>query len=307
MDYYFIVNPNSGNGSGLVVWNQVKQYLREKNIPYDVFFTAKKGDARDKAYEVSVSAAGDLSVFVVGGDGSINEVINGLDMKPNVYFGCIPSGSGNDYCRSMGFNRSPFEIAKKLLTDPCIRDMDYGVINTKDGQIRRRFLVSCGVGFDAAVCHSLEVSKLKQICNDIHMGKLSYSILGFFEYLKEKPIHGSVTLDGDRKVEFKSIFFLSIHNHPYEGGGYKFAPNAQWNDGCLDVTAVSTRSKVKLMPVLLDKKGGLRENGFIRFFPCGECDICLDRPLPMHADGEVLGMQTEFTVRCVHGQLKVLT
>lgn len=307
MDYYFIVNPNSGNGAGLHIWNQIKALLKKNNISFDVFFTAKQLDAKTKAFEITNGRTEELKLFAVGGDGTINEVLNGMDMSANVIFGAIPSGSGNDFCRSLGYPRGLQDIYKKLIEEPYVRSMDYGVVNTADGSVKRRFLVSCGIGFDAAVCHTLCVSPVKAFFNRIGNGKIAYPIIGVQEFVREKLIPGSIVLDGDRRVDFKSIFFMSFHNHPYEGGGYKFAPNALWNDGMLDVTTVSTKNRLKLLPILLDKKSGLKENGYVRFFPCREVEVHTDRPLALHADGENLGLQTDFTVRIIHGQLRVMT
>jgi len=307
MDYYFIVNPNSGNGAGLHIWNSVKALLCKKNVTFDVFFTAKRMDAKNKAFEVTNGRKDGLALIAVGGDGTINEVLNGLDLSAPVVFGCIPSGSGNDLCRSLGFPKAPAEIVKKLTEETYIRPMDYGVLNTSDGSVKRRFLVSCGVGFDAAVCHGIDISPLKNFFNRLGNGKIVYPIIGLREYILEKLISGYARFDGDRRVDFRSIFFMSFHNHPFEGGGYKFAPNALWNDGILDVTCISTKHRLKLLPILLNKKSGLKENGYIRFFPCREVEVHLDKALPMHADGENMGMQSDFTVRIIHGQLKVFT
>lgn len=304
--YFFIVNPNSGCGSGLKVWNQTKKYLNSINAPYDVFFTAKQGDAMNKAMELSKDRTEELYVIAVGGDGTINEVINGLDFSSNIIFGFIPSGSGNDLGRSLGYSGNTQDILKKLFTNGYVRNMDYGVVTNDDGTLRRRFIVSCGIGFDAAVCHALEVSKIKDFCNKIGIGKLSYTIIGFIEFLKSKPSAGYMILDGDRKVEFKSIFFISMQNHPYEGGGYKFAPNAQWNDGMLDATAVCSRSKLKLLPILLNKKKGLKESGIVRFFPFSEAQFHIEDKKAMHTDGELMGYQSDFTVRCVEGKVRIL-
>ena len=117
--YYFIVNPNSGCGNGLKVWNQTKKFLSGLGTEYDVYFTAKQGDAMAKSHEVSsayeeTAPEKPLTVIAMGGDGTINEVLNGLDLSRNVVFGFIPSGSGNDLCRSLGFPQ-----AVQYGTDPA--------------------------------------------------------------------------------------------------------------------------------------------------------------------------------------------
>lgn len=304
--FYFIVNPNSGCGSGLKVWNQTKKYLNSINAEYDVFFTAKQVDAMNKAAEVTKGRKDELYLIAVGGDGTINEVINGIDVSSNVIFGFIPSGSGNDLGRSLGFPANTQDVIRKLFSNGHVRTMDYGVVTNADGSLRRRFIVSCGVGFDASVCNALETSKTKELCNKMGIGKLSYTLIGFLEYLKSKPVSGYMLIDGDRRVEFRSIFFISMQNHPFEGGGYKFAPNAQWNDGMLDATAVCSKNKLKLIPILLNKKKGLSENGVVRFFPFREAQFHIEKKTAMHTDGELMGCQSDFTVRCVEGKIRIL-
>jgi len=304
MKYHFIVNPNSGHGSGFSTWKEAEQLLNQKQVEYSVYFTTGHLDAQKKAAELTADLQEETAVICVGGDGTIDEVLNGLNLDAPVVFGFIPSGSGNDLGRSLRMNGGVKESIKKIFDEPYITEMDYGVLEMTDGK-SRRFAVSCGVGFDAAVCHALDDSKAKDFFNSLHLGKAGYTAIGFGEYLKAKPSVGYIIVDGEKKVDFKSIFFLSFQNHPYEGGGYHFAPNAVWNDGKIDVTAISTANKLKLFPVLIDKQNGVKENGFIRFYSCREVVVHLNNPLPVHSDGENMGRQTDFTVRCIHGQLRM--
>ena len=306
--YYFIVNPNSGSGNGLKVWNHAKKYLNSKNICYDVYFTAKQGDAMAKSAEVSKEASGDepLYIMAVGGDGTIDEVVNGLDLSKNVIFGCIPSGSGNDLCRSLRYPQGTDEILKKIFEEGYVREMDFGVLTNSEGTLNRRFIVSCGGGFDARVTEKLESSKFKIWCNKIGIGKVAYTLVGAGCFFTNRPVKSTLSIDNGSQTEYRSVFFTSIQNHPYEGGGYKFAPNALWNDGFLDITVVNSKSRLRLMPILLNKKGGLKANGAVSFFACHECTWHFEKPVVMHVDGESMGKQTDVTVRCVKGKLRFL-
>jgi len=304
MKYYFIVNPNSGNGSGMNVWNKAEKLLIQKHVDYSIYFTTGHLDAMNKAAEITSDLKEETAVVVVGGDGTIDEVLNGLNLDAPVIFGFIPSGSGNDLGRSLGMNDGVESAVRKIIDEPYVIGMDFGVLELPYGK-ERRFAVSCGIGFDAAVCHSIEQSTLKNFFNKVNMGKAVYTAIGFGEFLKAKATKGYVIIDGGEKTAFDEVFFMSFQNHPYEGGGYLFAPNAKWDDGKIDVTVVSTVDKTKLFPILIDKKSGLRENDFVSFYTCNEVKVHLDKPLAVHADGENMGRQTDFSVKCIHDRLKV--
>ena len=306
MKFNFIVNPNSGNGSGMEVWSSAEELLKEKQAEYSVYFTKASLDAMHRAAELTADLKEETAVIAVGGDGTIDEVLNGLNLESPVVFGFIPSGSGNDLGRSMGMNGDVASVIDKLIDHPNITGMDFGEMTLPGGQTRR-FAVSCGIGFDAAVCHSIEKSKLKNFFNKLHMGKAVYTAIGFGEYLKAKASQAVVTLDGGQKLEFGSVFFISCQNHPYEGGGYHFAPNAKWNDGKVDVTVINSLNRIKLFPVLINKENGVKENAFIRFLAADEVDIQLNKPMPVHADGEIFGRQSGIRVRSIHGKLRVFS
>lgn len=304
MKYCFIVNPNSGNGSGLEVWNRTEALLKQKEVDYVLFLTAGPMDAWKKAAELTADMKEETAVIAIGGDGTIDEVLNGIYTEAPVIFGFIPSGSGNDLGRSLGLNIGTEAVVEKIIDAPEIIDMDFGELSFPDGTTRR-FAVSCGIGFDAAVCDSIEKSSLKKFFNRLKMGKAVYTAIGLGEYIKARPYSGTVTVDGNREEKLENIFFLSFQNHPYEGGGYHFAPEARWGDGWLDMTAICSMNRIKLFPVLINKQNGTRENAFIHFEKFRELSVCMDQPAMMHSDGEVLGKQKEFRIRCVHGQLRV--
>ncbi len=305
--YYFIVNPNSGGGRGIVAWNNTKKYLHGRNIEYEVFFTTREGEAREKAREVTEDYQGPLYLVTIGGDGTINEVIDGSVLGPNVAFGYIPAGSGNDLGKGLNFPQSMKKSIKRALTDGKIDKLDYGVISCGDTGCIRRFMVSAGIGFDAAVCHSILMARSKRNRKGLHFKSLSYLFTGIKEFLLARPAKGYIILDDSRRVEFNHILFISAHICPFEGGGFKFAPSADPKDGNLSVCVVSTANKMKLVWTLLRARGkSLRQRSGVRFFECRELKIHTDRPLAVHTDGESCRTQTDLTLRCVPGQLKLV-
>lgn len=116
-------------------------------------------------------------------------------------------------------------------------------------------MVSSGIGFDAAVCHRLldksGTGGLRQI-----LGRGRYILAGLKQLLTAKASRGHLILDGVRRVEFNHIYFVSVHNHGSEGGGFLFAPKAVCDDGELELCVAHTASKLRLFPVLFDAYRG---------------------------------------------------
>ncbi|MDO4266246.1 MAG: diacylglycerol kinase family lipid kinase [Eubacteriales bacterium] len=305
---YFIVNPNAGAGRGLRVWNQTQKYLQKRHEVYDAFFTTAQGDARKKAKELTEACREERCIITVGGDGTLNEVLDGMNLECPAVLGFIPAGSGNDFGKSLKLPRQGKKMISRILSNPCMECIDYGIMSCGEGECRnRRFLVSSGIGFDAAVCRDLLNSRVKDGLNRMSLGRLSYFLMGIREYIFTKPTRGYIVLDGERRIEFNHILFISAHIHPYEGGGYRFAPHADPKDGKLEICVVSSRSKLKLFPLLLRaKRKNLCACGGVRFFACREAHIHTDRPLAVHTDGEGGCSETDIDVRCVERQLRIL-
>lgn len=146
--YYFIVNPKSSSGKGRKIWIRLEKILQMKNTDYRVFFTEKILHAAKLANMLSCRKL-PCTIIAVGGDGTANEVINGLAAHKGITFGYIPTGSSNDLARSLGLPADPVQALEMILHPSKIHQMRIG-INT-DGNAQRRFAVSTGIGYDAAV------------------------------------------------------------------------------------------------------------------------------------------------------------
>lgn len=109
--YYFIVNPNSRSGKGALIWKELRRTLQQKHISYKAVFTGYRGHAVKLAASVTAKASPEHPVYLiaVGGDGTIQEVLSGVKDLSCIYFGYIPTGSGNDFCRSMQLPQDPHE------------------------------------------------------------------------------------------------------------------------------------------------------------------------------------------------------
>ena len=305
---YFIVNPNSGSGNGQKVWERTEGYLKSSGIRYEVAFTTGRGDAERIASGLSSGKSFHDAhmIVVIGGDGTVNEALNGLDLESGMLFGFIPGGSGNDLSRSLGISNDDLEHTKSMLSGENILEMDIGELSLPDGRVRR-FAVSAGINFDAAVCEHIDRSKLKSFFNKIGCGTFVYGAIGFIEYLKTVLLPCTVTDDSGKKYEFQSTFFASFQVHPFEGGGFRFAPKAKWNDGKLELCVTHAKNRLELAPVLLQGKGknGLPAGTVATFISTSHAGIRFPAECCVHSDGEVLGHYSGFEARCMKEKLRM--
>ncbi len=305
--YYFIVNPNASRGLGEKIWKKLERVLIRSGIEYNVMITQKQGDARLFAQNLT-KTCDDIQVLVtVGGDGTMNEVLDGVSFGGMMALGYIPAGSGNDLARGLRLPGSWRRCLKRILSQKRYLMLDYGVLSyEKETPVHRRFMISCGIGMDAAVCHSLMDSREHSRLKFLRLGRFSYILKGLEQLVKVHPVKGYLLLDGTKKVEFNHIFFISTHVQPYEGGGFRFAPQADGSDGILDVCVMHGASRWLVLPILLDawmgRKGSHRG---LRRYRCKELQIHVDHPMPVHVDGESCFCQTDIQLACIERKIKI--
>lgn len=210
-------------------------------------------------------------------------MVNGAALYENVYIGAISAGSGNDFKR--GF--ATFENAKQIeqfFTFIDATSHDYGIAQF-NGQ-SKFFVNNFGVGFDALVAITANESKLKNSLNRFKLGKLSYPYFVILALFTFKPFRLTVTQDGQQKV-VDNVWFTTISNQPYFGGGMNLSPTSNTSDGELEVTVVSNLSKWKLLflfgSVFFAKHTKLKE---VNQFSCKDITLVLDERMAVHADGE---------------------
>lgn len=133
--YAFIVNPHSRTGLGLKIWRQLELILKERKIKYQLCMTRYPRHASEFAEKLT-ETYDDLTLVALGGDGSINEVVNGIRDLSKVTFGYIPVGSGNDFARSMKLGRDPQKILEQILNPGEPTYIDIGRI-TYGNTVRR--------------------------------------------------------------------------------------------------------------------------------------------------------------------------
>ncbi len=306
--YYFIVNPASRSGYGYRIWKKIERRLESERLDYRAFLTERPGQASEFARELTGHCREPRTIVVVGGDGTMNEVVDGIDGCDFVTLGFIPAGTGSDLARSLKLPRSPLRCLRRILCPRQYRQMDYGVMTYGDDVLRhRRFVVSAGIGLDAAVCHQMLYSHIRTFFNRFHMRRLPYVLVGLAEFWMTKPVRGYILLDGIKRVEFNSIYFISAQIHPSEGGGFRFAPRADCSDGNLEVCILSHASRRQALSILTGAYFGRSRLRGMRVYSCREVQIHTERPLAVHADGESCQYQSDIELRCIERKLRIVT
>ena len=282
--YAFIVNPNSRSGLGLKIWSELEQVLKKNEIDYQVYFTKRPGHATELAAQVSDSGADTL--VVLGGDGTIGEVVGGIRDLTKLTLAYIPIGSGNDFARSMKLTKEPKEALLHILNPTDYAYINIGLLKTPN--VSRRYAVSSGIGFDADVCyHNNLSSRLKRFLNKCKLGKLSYTAIALHLLLTSKPKSMKITLDDGKTKTFPKVYFVAAMNQRYEGGGFEFCPKADPEDNMLDIIVVSGLSKFKILCLLPTAyKGWHTRFKGIYTYQCKSAKIESAQVLPVHTDGE---------------------
>lgn len=304
--YHFIINPHSKTGKSKELWLGLRQRLENEHIDYQEYFTTGRGHATQITKEICARDNEKKTIIIVGGDGTANEVINGIDNYKDILLGYIPMGSSNDLARGLLLPKKPEDALDRVLNPQKIRSVDHGQVTFEDG-FSRRFSVSSGIGYDAAVCHVALTSKIKNVLNKFGLGKLTYFIIAIKEIFITKPTDATVIADGIT-YSVKNLVFLASLIQKCEGGGLLMAPDASDSDRKLSVCMVSNLSKIKilfLMPTIFFGKHTKIKG--VQMLTCDSIYIHTKSPLLVHTDGEVHGHHTEITLSCTKEQVNIIT
>ena len=309
--YYFIINPASKSGLGKRLWADLKHELDVRKIAYEYYFTKRQFHATKLVQEI-LNKEGKKHIVVIGGDGSLNEAANGFDSYKDATLSYIPSGSGNDFARSIHLSKNPKELLVSILTNDTPAHYDQGLCtvtpltDTKDSYFinGRKFTISCGIGFDAAICYEALNSKIKNILNKLKLGKLTYVFIALKQIMTYPLTDAQVLIDGVETKNYPRIFFIAGMNQPYEGGGFRMSPYAVPTDGKLSVAVYYNMSKGKALLMLLAIILGIQSHfkGFDTF-DCETIEIKTSTPLIVHTDGEYAGTTNQVTFSILPEQI----
>ena len=290
--YQIIVNPTSSSGKGMEAWKEIKTILNRRNVTYEVHMLQNAGEATQVVRGLT-AYGNEANILVVGGDGTLNEVLNGIQDFDHTKVSCIQTGSGNDFARNMHLEKNVERAIMHLLGQPEEIALDYGEVTVRvdacrDSAVRKkRFLISSGVGYDANICEEVSRSRLKAVLNKIHLGKLVYVLIGVKQIFAKKTVRAKLYLDDAPVMKLPELFFVVGMNHMYEGGGIPFCPNADPTDDRLDVCLVKGMSRLKLLLAVVlvyFKKHLLFKD--ITNHRCKKMRLVTETPQWIHMDGE---------------------
>ncbi len=280
-----IVNPRSANGSTGRRWREIQAILTRDLPAFDTVFTERPGHATLLARDASRIYK---VVVAVGGDGTINEVVNGLMAEgqgaSGAALGVIPRGTGSDFVRTLGI---PHDLlgAARVLTAGERRLVDVGraQVTGPDGrQLVRFFINEAEVGMGAAVSDAVNWSSKR-------FGALSFwwGILATMLRYRDRQV--SFRLDGG-PPEDAVINNVWIANGRFSGGGMKSAPRAQPDDGLLDIVVVTHAGPLLRLRTLM----GLRSGRFtalphVRYRRARRVEVISRPSAPVEVEGELVG------------------
>lgn len=228
--FHIIVNPEGGKGKSLKALEKVEQILKDRNVEYVVHKTERPGHATEITRELS--ATPDTKIIMMGGDGSFNEILNGIDNFDNVTLGIVPCGSGNDFIKKSGHPLDT-EKALEVVLNGNVEYCDY--IQLDD----RRCLNVLGGGMDVDVLLNYATRKHGP-------AKVRYYMSLFHVLAHARFHHLRLTVDDGEPME-RSVFMIGVGNGGIIGGGIPICPAADPYDGELSIVVVNEMKKSKIL------------------------------------------------------------
>lgn len=308
--YHIIVNPASKSGKGNKIWDEVEKAFKDASVEYQVHFTKAEGDAECFAKKLTRNIEDSVNLVVLGGDGTLDEVVNGIVEYERVRVGYIPTGSSNDFARDVKLTIEPKEAARIILEGKNVKSMDIGKvtyeIENEMEKVTRKFVVSSGIGFDAAVCEEVGRSKLKKVFNKLRLGKLVYLGVAIRNLMGGDSSPCKMYVDDKAPVLLPKFLFIACMVHKYEGGGFMFCPDADYTDDVLDVCAVGALTRRRCFRILPTAFSGkhVKFDG-INMYKAKKITIETDIPLYLHTDGEVCGKTSKVIFESLPGRLNL--
>lgn len=285
--WFIVVNPRAGGGKGGADWPIIEWLLAK----YRINFTHEFTEHKYHAIEITVKAIknGYRKIIAVGGDGTLNEVVNGIFIQKlippsEITIGVIAVGTGNDWLRMYSTTHDYEECIRDIQSE-CVFKQDVGQVEFCESMVKhtRYFVNAAGIGFDAEV--ALQTNKLKDVGRRgtlLYMFSLLKSLIGYH--------HTKVNITVDSTEIQERILSLTIGIGCYNGAGMMQVPNAVVNDGLFDITIIK---KISVLGVLRNihrlYDGSILKHPKISSYRGREIKITSNPSTKLEADGESLG------------------
>ncbi len=280
MKYHFVLNPAAGQGNKLeALEKEIRELGEKRGIDFTVYRTTGRYDAERYAREICAAGPEEEHRFYfAGGDGTLNEGVNGLFGFRNAAAGVIPIGTGNDFVRNFTDPQNFRSVAAQIDAKPVDCDLiRYG---------ERVFVNMFNTGLDCQVASYVSELKKKPLLG----GSAAY-LAGVVKALVRMPgVSASVSFDGGEPV-CRDLQLFCAGNGSWCGGGFKSAPYADLNDGRMDVCVVNRVSRATVIRIIGAYKKGThvteKNKKILQYIPCRRASIVFDRPTEICLDGEI--------------------
>jgi diacylglycerol kinase (ATP) len=302
--WFVIVNPNAGKQKGKHDWLGIAALLSTSGIGYLSYFTEHRGHAMELTRKFI--GQGFKNVIVVGGDGTLNEVVNGIFTQGHtppseITIAMIPVGTGNDWCRMFGIP-ADYQKAIDIIVKGNSFRQDIGVLEFSDieGKRSKRYFANiAGMGFDAMVAEKTNIQKDQGKGNP-----LSYFVNILRSLFDFKITRTTISLD-DRKIN-PDIFSMAIGIGRFNGGGMKQAPLADPDDGLFDITVIRPIGKFKIIRNVIKLfDGSFTKLPEVSTYRSSRVRIDSVPDLFAEADGESLG-HSPFVINVLPRSLNIM-
>ncbi len=286
-EWLVIVNPNAGNGKGGRDWDNISSLLQKAMIPFTPKITERKGHAI--MYASDGINEGYRHLIAIGGDGTLNEVVNGIFLNTvcpasDITLASVPVGTGNDWGKMFGISPD-YEKAVQIIAEKKTMKHDIGrMVYYSDTEKKIRYFINiAGLGFESVVVNKTNFQK-----EHGKGGKLIYlyNLLTSLLAYRNTPVE--VTID-DETIK-TVVFSINIGNGKYCGGGMRQTPRALPDDGLLDVTIIKDIGKFEILrklKILYD--GSILTHPRIDGYKCKTVKVTSSSTIYLEADGESLG------------------
>ena len=287
----FFANPKSGKGSAVSIFPRVDQVLKKNNFNSTLYVSKKRGDIKNKIISMDLTEFD--AIIVIGGDGTINEAVNGLIRSGKSHYlplGLIPSGSGNAFASDLNLNSIDQAVENILKFN--LMEIDVMKINYNNSITYSVNILGWGMA-----------SRVNKIAEKLRIfGGIRYTVASIFCILFLKPKPMDISID-DISIKCKGLFFLAL-NTIHTGKGMRMAPNAKLNDGLLDFIYFENASRWNVFQIFLKIFSG-------NHIYCKGVEYIQGKEFSINTlgdslniDGENYGV-TPVTVRLMRDKLKV--
>jgi len=286
-NWFAIVNPEAGSGKGLKDWPAIKSILESEGIDFSYSITERKFHA----VELTVSAIrnGFRKIIVVGGDGTLNEVVNGVFIQSvvptaQITIGVVGVGTGNDWQRTFAIPHDYHGKVTAIKNEKTILQ-DVGKVEFFEARVRqsRYFANAAGVGFDARV--AMATNRLKE---SGRRGKMLYMVSLLDTLFRYRSTMAKITID-EQNLGGK-IFSMTLGIGKYNGGGMMQVPNALPNDGLFDITIINKIRRINVLRNIFRLYNGtILSHPRIFGYQGRIITIASKPPVYLEVDGESLG------------------